>query len=160
MLQHKPKEAVELQAAVALEILLENIPVPFPCHLFFKDHDAHPASYGEDAGGTVPTSSSAQLSLCSCIHLFPAQNQRTVESLRLEESSKIPKPNLSPPPPCPLTTSCSATSQTPAGTVTPPPPWAAVPPHHHCSREEILPNIRPVLPVPTPAHPPPPGHTH
>jgi len=116
---------VELQAAVALEILLENIPVPFPCHLFFKDHDAHPASYGEDAGGTVPTSSSAQLSLCSCIHLFPAQNQRTVESLRLEESSKIPKPNLSPPPPCPLTTSCSATSQTPAGTVTPPPPWAS-----------------------------------
>lgn len=89
MLQHKPKEAVELQAAVALEILLENIPVPFPCHLFFKDHDAHPASYGEDAGGTVPTSSSAQLSLCSCIHLFPAQNQRTVESLRLEETCKI-----------------------------------------------------------------------
>ena len=43
----------------------------------------------------------------------------SIESIRLEKTSKIPNPNSSPP--CPLTTS----PRLPPGTVTPPPPWAA-----------------------------------
>jgi len=58
-----------------------------------------------------------------------------IESLRLEKTSKITNFNPSPIPPCPLTTSLSATS--PQFWNTPrdgdsPAPWAAEP-LHHCS---------------------------
>ena len=72
-----------------------------------------------------------------------------IESLMLEKTTKITQSNPSPPSPCPLPTSLSATSPdwTPPWTVTPSPPWAAVPLQHCSFGEEIVPNIQPEPPL-------------
>ena len=84
-------------------------------------------------------------SCCLCEH-------RIIESLRLEETSKIPKSH----PNAPHHAHCPQPSEpqphgsgTPPGTVTPPPPGQCVPMHHCSLGEGIFPNVQPFPPLRT-----------
>ena len=105
---------------------------------------------GAPPGAAMPlapgpaTNTHWSISLRSHHGLIPSlfSYHRTTESLRLEETSQIPRSNPSPPPPCPLpSVPHPHGSGTPPGMVNPPPPWAAVPLPHCSLGEEIVPNI-------------------